>query len=433
VGDAKLKVNGNLEGPPEFSKTNLRLDGAIPNLSRLSLVAGRDLPDVPAQIRFHLLGDDGELTLREFNTVVGDSDLTGEFSLKSADVPQLSASFASKRLNLTPFLQQGATEEPVAADKDKEKKDKVIPDTPIPKDFLQNYLARVDVNVGELNFKAHTFKDIKLTGALDDGALLVEKFALKSLRGGSLDGQLAMRPSPTGARFRARISGDKLTIGLPAETQEELRKLPQYELSMALAAEGATVREMAAGAGGYLRVESGRGQVKSGAIRLLTNDFLSQLVETVNPFVENDPYTKVKCMTVLAAIENGQVEGLPIFILKSDRLNIFADAESNLQTEELAVRFKTVPQKGLGFSLSSLINPYVMVTGTFADPLLTVDPEAALTKGGLAVSTMGVSVLAGGLHDRFMSPKDPCGHAIIESSDDQRALEAKYGSNILAK
>ena len=126
-------------------------------------------------------------------------------------------------------------------------------------------------------------------------------------------------------------------------------------------------------------------------------------------------------------VEAGQVVGEPIFVLNGSRLNIFANAHSDLGTEKLKVDFTTVPQKGLGISMTTLINPFIMVTGTLAQPTLTLDAESTLVKGGVAVVTGGLSILATSFKNRYLSPKDPCGHAYIEADEGQRALEAKYG------
>jgi hypothetical protein len=163
------------------------------------------------------------------------------------------------------------------------------------------------------------------------------------------------------------------------------------------------------------------------------NDFMAQLVETLNPFEEKDadPYAQIRCATVLAAVEKGQVIGQPIFVLQTERLNIFADAKVNLRNEKLEVSFRTVPQKGLGVSMSNLINPFVKVTDTLAKPALSLDAESTVVRGGVAVATGGLSALAIGFNDRFLSPKDPCGHAFIEADEGQRTLEAKYGQGVV--
>jgi len=40
-----------------------------------------------------------------------------------------------------------------------------------------------------------------------------------------------------------------------------------------------------------------------------------------------------------------------------------------------------------------------------------MDPAGTLASGGLAVATMGISVLAKGMTDRLLSSTDPCGDA----------------------
>ena len=132
-------------------------------------------------------------------------------------------------------------------------------------------------------------------------------------------------------------------------------------------------------------------------------------------------------MVILAAVEDGQLAGDPVLIVQSDKMKIVADAIVDLKTERLDADFNTVPQQGLGISLSNLINPYVKVSGTLANPALGFDPETALVEGSLAVATVGLSVLARNLTDRFLSAKDPCGKAISDADETFRALEQKYG------
>ena len=73
------------------------------------------------------------------------------------------------------------------------------------------------------------------------------------------------------------------------------------------------------------------------------------------------------------------------------------------------------PQKGLGLSISGLVNPYIKLTGTLGNPALVVDPESILVEGSVAVATAGISILAKSFKDRFLSGKDPCGKALAEA------------------
>lgn len=87
----------------------------------------------------------------------------------------------------------------------------------------------------------------------------------------------------------------------------------------------------------------------------------------------------------------------------------------NLGTEKFRVDIRTVPQKGLGFSVSDLVNPYVKLGGTLAKPALTLDPEGVLIEGGAAVATGGVSLLAKHFEERFIDAKDACGKAVADA------------------
>ena len=167
--------------------------------------------------------------------------------------------------------------------------------------------------------------------------------------------------------------------------------------------------------------------MRMGAMRIFTQDFLFELLNTLNPFSETDPYSNLECTVVLAAVESGTIVGDPALVIQSDRLNIFADAEVDLKTERVDADFNTVPRQGLGLSLSNLVNPYVKVSGTLANPSLGFDPESTLIEGGAAVATGGISILVKSFAERFLSSRDPCGTAVSDADEEFRALEEKYG------
>jgi hypothetical protein len=186
------------------------------------------------------------------------------------------------------------------------------------------------------------------------------------------------------------------------------------------------LRELAGAINGYLRMVGGEGRLRSGDLTAFTNDFLSELFDTINPFASKDPYTNLKCIVVLAAFEDGQVIGRPMLVIQSEKLKIVANTEIDLKTERLDVNFNTVPQKGIGISLSNLVNPYVKVAGTLGNPSLILNAESALIQGGAAVATAGLSILAKGLADRFLASKDPCGKAVADADEQFKLLLEKH-------
>jgi hypothetical protein len=69
-----------------------------------------------------------------------------------------------------------------------------------------------------------------------------------------------------------------------------------------------------------------------------------------------------------------------------------------------------------------VLNPYVKIVGTLAEPKLTIDEKGMLVSGGAAVATGGLSVLARATWDRLPRGDDPCGAAVKEGRQALAAL-----------
>jgi len=432
VGQGKLGIHGVVQGPPDFDRTDLQVEIDIANLRNLSILAGRELPEQRGRLMARLKGEGNVVRLEEFAGSFGESDVRGDFELKGGDKPQIDLALQSNRLDLTAYLPPTATAEsgsstaasgtaPSPAD------ERVIPDEPLSFEVLHSVDADIRLQIGEMIVRQHHYLDVGMEATIDDGYLRIENLHLRNAAGGELDGRIVIEPSENGSLVGARLFGRGLKLGLPATTAEEYDALPSYDLNLAFISSGRSSRELAAAVNGYMKLTSGEGMIRAGAMRMFTNDFLLELLNTVNPFVGKDPYSHLNCAAVLATVENGKVVGAPILVVQSDRLNIFANTQIDLATEKLDADFNTVPMKGLGISLSNLVNPYVKVSGTLARPTLGLDAESTLIEGGAAVATGGISILAKGLKDRFFSDKDPCGTAVADAEEQFKILEEKYG------
>ena len=272
--------------------------------------------------------------------------------------------------------------------------ERLIPDTPLQFDFIQGFSANVDLQLGEVHSQQHVINDLRITGLLADGSLRIKSFSLRTANGGTLKGKLVLESQEHGTRFGMKVFGENLKLGMPAETAEDFDKLPPYDLRLVFVTSGSTPREMAGALNGYLKLTSGEGQIKASAMKILTQDFLFELLNTVNPFRKTVPYSKIKCTVVLATVEDGQLIGKPVLVRQSDRLNIFVDTKIDLKTESLDADIKTVPVKGLGLSLGNLVNPYIKVVGTFANPRIVLNSESVVLEGGAAVAVAAVRDVA---------------------------------------
>jgi hypothetical protein len=150
--------------------------------------------------------------------------------------------------------------------------------------------------------------------------------------------------------------------------------------------------------------------VAAAGAQFLFSDFLTELLRLLNPLAEKTPYTELDCAVAAADIVDGLATVSPV-VFNTREITIFSQGSIDLRTENIDLSFNTKPRTGLGLSTGVLINPFIKVGGRLAEPAIELDPKGAAVSGGTAVATVGLSLLAKSLSDRFLSSKDPCGDA----------------------
>jgi hypothetical protein len=158
----------------------------------------------------------------------------------------------------------------------------------------------------------------------------------------------------------------------------------------------------------------------------LTNSFLQELSQVLNPLQSEKDNTTINCAAAFITIESGKLVGKPAIVVDTPDVKISSNITLDLGSERIKAKFKTVPQKGLGFSVSSVFNPYVEVTGTLAKPQITVDPANTVVGGSLAVMTGGLSILAQNVADRMSSSGNICAERLSRA---QEEISTRSGQN----
>jgi len=421
LGRGHIEVSGSLDGPPSFERTNLEIEVSIQSARNLSVLAGRVLPDHPLHLNARLVGTRDLMTLDNFEFTFGDSDLRGRFTIQDGDVPKVDIDVTSQLFDISGY-QPEHEEEPPSEEPPVD--ERVIPDTPLPFELLRSFDADINLVMGEIRTRDAAIDGLEIDAAVANGALIIERLAVDGRRLGTLEMTAALNPgSPGEADFNLTVEGEDLVLGLRARTDEELQQLPTFDLHANLTAKGGTIRELAGSLDGYIRLVGRAGRVPSGSLSFFTQDFVTELANAINPFTKSDPYTNVQCTVILMHIDSGVIDSKPVFVQQTDKLRIIANANIDLNSEKILVDFKITPRKGLGLSISNLVNPYVKLTGTLGKPSLVLDAESVIIEGGVAVATAGLSILAKGLKDRFFSGKDPCGKALADADEKQAARD----------
>ena len=109
----------------------------------------------------------------------------------------------------------------------------------------------------------------------------------------------------------------------------------------------------------------------------------------------------------------------------SKEVTDYQEGKTDRETEKLNFRWVTKPRKGIGVSASMITNPYIKLGGTLSNPSIELKPLEALTSTGVAIATMGISLVAKGMLDRVTAEKKVCTRALQEIEELKRdAAEA---------
>jgi hypothetical protein len=281
----------------------------------------------------------------------------------------------------------------------------------------------------ELDFEADVLDlgesyidELDMNFQLRDNLIQVKPFSFRDMRGALLSGGLTLDSHGARPQLNVDFLAEDFHPLIGAKEGQDPATLPSGDFMISLSSFGQTKREMASNLDGVMRMQLGPGKLAPSAYGFLMTDFLGQLFDTLNPFTETPEYSQLDCAVVAADIESGLATIAPI-ILHTEQLTIVSEGTIDLNTEKLDISFNTKQRKGLGISASDLVNPFIKVGGTLVSPTIILDAKSTVVKGGIAVATMGISILANSLAERYLSSKDPCGDAI--RAVDKREAEGR--------
>ena len=295
-------------------------------------------------------------------------------------------------------------------------RDRLIPDTPLPLHVLD--VADVDVTLHLRNLVTGLFgaKDIELVIVMENDELHVDTGSVSLANGGTLEAELDLiRSGAEHADVQLSIIGEQFRFRPSIDSDGNPINRPRADLNVTLAASGGTVRELAASANGSFSLREGEGEIDNEFKGYVMRDLVSQLFASINPMAADSAYTQLHCGFVEFEVVDGVAKSRAVG-LQTDKLAMASVGTLNLATEALDLSFRVKQREGVGVSLAGIINPYIRLGGTLASPALKIDKKRGLLSGTVAVFTGGLSILAQGVWDRYLSRADYC-QAVIEALD----------------
>ena len=422
VGDARIRAESEIVLEPEFALNSLRIDANGPRLSDLGQIGDWDLKNKPFEIRARATRKGNRAEIRDFLIRAADNDLQGDLIIEEGETDSVSLQITSRKLDLDEIRTKVTTDpdEPSTyiSEAPAPEGEKVFNDEPLPFDALYEINADVAADISNLVAESRVFSDVSVRATLQDGSLVLERGELGT-SSGKLRLQGSVKPAADTWQIETDVSGDSLSIELEDMTAEEVAALPRFAIDSKLQLTGDTTKELAQSANGYFWALGGEGRIKRLQMGILTGDFVSELLTTLNPFAKQSEYSTLICHDYFFEIEKGVVRTGPAVIVRNDVITIVAQGNVDLVTEKLNLDFETTPNKGIGISVTDFVNPFIKVTGTLAQPRISLDAQGSAVKGGAAIMTAGMSIFAEGLWKRWVSSGKAC-EKITERAEKQR-------------
>ena len=419
---AFVRGSGNLERDgDEFIDSHITSDIRIANLTAFNELFDLSLPDQNLEILIDMDSRAGALVVEQLDLRSGDSDLSATGQATNPSAPEVVLNVDSDRLDLSPwFALLGDSQSDL-----ENASDRLIPDFPLTHKVLSAFQADTTISIRELKGLARPVVNVLTRIDLGREGIRVTSASAENQRGGVAQLTGTLIPNAEGvSELSMLLEGSELTLGIPKAPGEDITALPPYDIRLKLDGNGQTTRELAASLDGYINMTMSEGIVLNAGLDRVTNSFLQELSKALDPLREQEESTKIKCAAAFSVLSQGRLHGKPAVVVDTPNVKVLADATANLASEKIKVQFKTVPQKGLGLSMSSIVNPYVEVMGTLAQPRLTLNPENTVVGGSLAVITGGISILVRNVLDRLNTSGNVCADRLRKANEEMAQMDA---------
>ena len=359
----------------------------------------------------------------------GNSDLSVTGRAANPSFPELTLTGQSQLINLAPwkptFLAEkaGMTTE-IAPASTPPPTGQLIPDYPISFAAWKNFEAHITLDIDSLTGLMRPLEDLQSAFSLQRDGLRVDELAFDDGVNGSVALAGSLLDQDNTPQLDLALTGESLIYGIPKAPEEDVDALPAYDVKLRLTGSGQTTQTLASSLNGYLNLGMGSGYILNTGFDRLSNTFLQELSNALNPFKEQQTMTAIDCAAVFNTIENGQAFGQPSIVIDTPKVKILADTHVSFDTEKVKASFKTIPQKGLGINMSSLVNPFVEVTGTLSAPRISLNPANTVVGGSLAVVTGGISLLLRSVLERLSTGGNICAKRLQKANEAMAELDS---------
>ncbi|WP_119458419.1 AsmA family protein [Rhodospirillaceae bacterium SYSU D60014] len=380
VGQTKLTVDGTLQDPLKMSGPNLEMDLRGQDLADLFPLFGIPIPPTPVYALSGKLTHEGDVwAFKGFSGTVGDSDLSGDFSLDvGGERPVARATLVSQKLDfddLAGFI--GAPPDDKAEEEDD---GRVLPDQPVNLERLRAMDMEVSFSGEEVLAPGLPLDDLQTKLNLEDGRLVLDPLSF-GIASGTVDGRLILNGRQAVSSVRADLRISQLNL-------QEFFKESEFANDMGgtfgghidLTGEGNSFAEILGSSDGSLAIVMGGGKFSNLLLEVAGID----VAEALGFVLTEDQPVAARCVVADFHVRDGLMRTKTAVIDTTDT-NITVEGAIDLGTEAMELGMEAHPKDPSLLSARSPVN----ITGTFASPEFGVDPGPLVARGA-AAAALGV-------------------------------------------
>lgn len=436
----KAVLDGSVLNLTKAEGVDLGLELIATDLSPLEVVAAAALPTVPpSRIKLRASAAEGVYTLEDIDLRMGESRVTGMLSADTTQSPlYVVAELESSRLDLAEMIPKPAAGVAAAAEPDGAQAvpasapvamtgpPHVIPDLKLPLALLNRVNADIAFEAGSIQAKEMLIGDAVIRAVARNGILVLTR-AEGHIAGGEAAASFILDArNPDNASVHTGVTVTGIEVGSVLKetgTGDTLSGAP-IDVSVALAATGGTVRDLAAHLNGDVLVRVGSGEIDNAYIDLLGADLLNSVLGFLNPFAASADKAELRCATAGLIVREGRALIDRSIAVETGNTNVVVDGLVDLGQERLDLAVNTEARGGFTVS-AGMLTRLMRLRGTFANPALGLDTGGvARTAASVAAAfaTAGVSLVAESVISAVTRDRTPCETALV------RAKAAMYGS-----
>lgn len=395
LGENALTVSGRVRSLAEAEAMDLHVDAKGSNLAVLAGLAGLSMPETaPYEFKGRVVYGDNEWTLDDFSARLGRSDLAGNIRVniiaagKGGALPRVTGELRSNALDLDDFDELFGVEARDEGDGQKRPnnattKDRVIPDVPLPVEWLKAIEGDVRVTVRSIENVYGDIDSVAGHVVLEEGKLTIDQLDLTAG-----DGKLA-----ASATVDAR--GDSVAVSLNGEIRklDLATVLPKGAVERINGQLGGSVTLSGGGQSLLPLLKSLHGEVTAflagGELnRLLAEAAGLDVLGTLRSLVgDKAATTRIRCMVADFDVDGGVLDSNAL-VLDTDSLLLTGDGRISLPDEAVNI---TLTPRARGINPLSFSAPLI-VSGSFRD--VRIAPQVT-GLGAQAGKTFALGLLLG--------------------------------------